>query len=183
MPVGKPSKRERRTTMSDVKKDHRLEDILLYKQGLLEGEELVELEQHLPGCAECQATLETVGQFLPAMREALKPRELPAEVMLARAKAAMRAKKEKPAGFFTRMRVAFVGFALAAASAIAIALQTLLQPAAAPLMAHTGVDAGAQAHGGIVSAPHRPEPEQGPDAGVDGGVSSSGAPAGDRGGE
>ena len=153
--------------MSETPKNHRMEDVLLYEQDLLENDERRELEEHLRGCPECQATEVTVKRFLPMLHEALKPNELPAAELLARVKAQLRAKAEQPAGFFTRMRVALVGFGLAAASAIVIAVQTLLQPAAAPLMAQTGADAGAR--GGIVSSPHRPEPEESPDAGVDGG--------------
>jgi hypothetical protein len=85
-------------------------------------------------------------------------------------------KEAQPAGFFTRMRVALVGFGLAAASAAAIFVQSLLGPAGAPVMAHSGADAGAGK--GYVAAPHRPQPET-PDAGPDAGLGE----AGERGGE
>jgi len=159
--------------MSDVAKDHRMEDIMLYKQGSLTDAERVELEEHLRGCPECQATLEEVTAFLPLLQKALVPDEPSAEELLAWAKGQMRAqelaKAAQPAGFFTRMRVALVGFGLAAASTIFIVVQTLLRPMGPAMVAHSGVDAGARARGGIVAAPHRPEPES-VDAGMDGGV-------------
>jgi len=156
--------------MSDVAKEHRLEDIMLYKQGALTDAERAELEEHIRGCAECQATLETVTRFLPQLQQALVPDEPSAEELLAWAKAQMREKQAQPAGFFTRMRVALLGFGLATATAIAIAVEALL-PGATPLMAHSDVDAGAR--GGIVAAPHRPEPES-VDGGMDGGTDEKG---------
>ena len=155
--------------MSEVPKNHRRQDILLYEQNLLDEDERKELEEHLRGCAECQATQVTVKRFLPMLHEALKPNELPAEELLRRVKAQMREKKEAPAALFTRLRVAVVGFGLAAASTIFIVVQTLLRPMGPGLVVHSGADAGMRAHGGILSSPHRPEPEESPDAGVDGG--------------
>jgi anti-sigma factor RsiW len=161
--------------MSESKKDHRLEDIMMYAQGSLDDQERAELEEHLRGCPECQASLEEVQRFLPALQKALVPDEPSAEELLAWAKARMlekaRAKEAQPAGFFTRMRVAVVGFGLAAASAIVIALQTLVGPGTTPSMAHSEGDAGANR--GYVAAPHGPEPEVGPDAGPDAGLEES----------
>ncbi len=159
--------------MSDVAKDHRLEDIMLYKQGSLTDEERAELEEHLRGCAECQATLEEVTRFLPALQKALVPDEPSAEELLAWGKAQMRARKlaqdAQPARFFTRMRVAVVGFALAGASAIFIAVQALLQPMGPAMVVQSGEDAGSG--GRVLSAPrpphkHRPDVDAGMDAGT-----------------
>jgi anti-sigma factor RsiW len=152
--------------MSEVPKNHRRQDILLYEQNLLDEDERKELEEHLRGCAECQATQVTVKRFLPMLHEALKPNELPAEELLRRVKAQMRAKAEAPAPFFTRVRVAVVGFGLAAASTAFIVVQTLLQPVGPAMVVHSGTDAGA----GVVSSPRRPEREENEDAGVDGGM-------------
>jgi anti-sigma factor RsiW len=160
----------RKTTMSENAKDHRLEDILLYEQNLLEDEERRELEEHMRGCAECQATLQTAKKFLPMLHEALEPDEPSAEELLARAKAEMRRKAEEkaaaPASIFTRMRVAVVGFGLAAASAAFIAAQMLLRSAGPAMVAHGDADAGHS--NGVMTAP-RPQPQASEDGGVDGG--------------
>jgi anti-sigma factor RsiW len=152
--------------MTETAKNHRMEDILLYEQNLLEDDERRELEEHLRTCAECQATVVTVKKYLPMLHEALKPNELPAEELLARVKAQMRAKHKAPVGFFTRMRVTVVGFALAAATAIFIAVQALLQPFEPALVGSAGVDGGAKR---VLAAPRPPRMER-PDAGVDGGI-------------
>ena len=163
------SRSRRRTKMSEVKKDHRRQDILLYEQNLLDEDERRELEEHLRGCVECQATQVTVKRFLPMLHEALRPNELPAEELLARVKAQMRAKKEAPAPFFTRLRVALVGFALAAASTVFIVAQTLPRPLGPAMVVHSKADAGA----GVVAAP-RPPGWEGPDAGADAGTGETG---------
>jgi len=146
--------------MTDVKKDHREEDIIMYEEGFLDAKERAELEEHMRGCPECQATLESVRLFLPALQKALIPEEQSPEELLAWAKAEMRKEEreeeKRPAGFFTRMRLTIVGFALAGAAAIVIAIEALLPSLEPALVAHSGEDAGARAHGGIVSAPHRP---------------------------
>ena len=145
--------------MSDMKKDHRLEDIMMYAEGALTPEERVELEEHMRGCPECQATLETVKQFLPALQKALVPDEQSPEELLAWAKAQLREEErgeKRPAGFFTRMRFAMVGFALAGVAAIVIAIEALLPSLEPALVAKSGADAGATAHGGYVAAPRRP---------------------------
>ena len=147
--------------MSDHPKNHRMEDLLLYEQNLLEEDERKELEEHLRGCAECQATQVTVRKFLPMLHEALRPNELPAEELLRRVKAQMREKGRALsdsgteagtsfAAVFTRMRLAILGFALAGAAAIAIAIQALL-PSREPALVAKGEDAGAP--GKRVAAP------------------------------
>jgi hypothetical protein len=79
------------------------------------------------------------------------------EELLAWAKAEMRKEEleeaKRPAGFFTRMRVAIVGFALAGAAAIVIAFEALL-PSLEPALVAKVEDAGPRS--GIVAAPHRP---------------------------
>ena len=159
--------------MTDVKKDHRLEEIMMYAEGALTPEERSELEEHMRGCAECQASLETVKHFLPALQRALTPEEQSPEELLAWAKAQMREKEreeaQRPAGFFTRMRVAIVGFALAGAAAIAIAIEALL-PRLQPALVAKGEDAGPRS--GYMAAPHRPGWDQRPveDGGGDAGA-------------
>ncbi len=85
--------------MTETKKNHRRQDILLYEQNLLEGDERRELEEHMRDCPECQATLVEVKRFLPRLHEALKPKELPAEELLRRVKAQMETKDAKVAFF------------------------------------------------------------------------------------
>jgi anti-sigma factor RsiW len=164
--------------MSDVTKDHRLEDIMLYEGGAFTEAERAEFEEHLRGCPACQATLEEVRRFLPQLDRALEPDEPSPEELVAWARAQMRAKElakaAQPAGFFTRVRVALIGFGLAAASTVFIVVQTLLRPMGPVVIAHAGEDGGAQAHGGLVAAPRRPQPKSEGDAGVEGGI---GAPA------
>jgi len=163
--------------MSENPKNHRMQDILLYEQNLLEDDERKELEEHLKDCAACQATVVTVKKYLPMLHEALKPNELPPEVLLARVKAQMREKdraKElasnaQPAGFFTRMRVAMVGFALAGVAAIVIAIEALLPSLEPALVAKSGADAGAPARGGYVAAPRPPGWDSESDGGEDAG--------------
>ena len=55
--------------MTIVTKDHRLEDILEYVQGFMDGderlEERVELEGHLLHCGACRRTMVRVDALLP----------------------------------------------------------------------------------------------------------------------
>jgi anti-sigma factor RsiW len=164
--------------MTDVKKDHREEDIIMYEEGFLDAEERAELEEHMRGCAECRATHESVKLFLPALQKALIPEEQSPEELLAWAKARMREEEQeeekRPAGFFTRMRVAIMGFALAGAAAIAIAIQALL-PSLEPALVAKGEDAGARA--GVMSAPRRPGWDSASDVGsVGDGGEDAGSP-------
>jgi anti-sigma factor RsiW len=158
--------------MTDIKKDHRLEEILMYADGALTDAERAELEEHIRGCPECQANLEEVGRFLPMLHKALAPDEPSPEELVAWAKAKMREEEAQPAGLFTRMRVALVGFGLATATAIFLFVQSLLGSGAPPLIAHSDVDAGPR--GGVMLAPRPPgfseSSDASPDAGVDGGV-------------
>jgi len=168
--------------MNENKKDHRMEDILLYEQNLLEPDERTELEEHMPGCAECQATLAKVKHYLPVLKLALQPNELPAEELLRRAKAQVEANKEKPLAKvlrFRRLRVVASGFALAGAAAIAV--QSLLPSLEVAMVAKGDPDAGKKS--GILAAPRRP-PMVG-DAGLDGGGTDTGPErwTGEKGGD
>jgi anti-sigma factor RsiW len=163
--------------MSETKKDHRMQDILLYEQNLLDEDERKELEEHLPGCAECQATLVKVKHYLPLLKQALEPNELPAEELLRRVKAQMQAKKGAKVLPFRRARVAVAGFALAGAAAAAIAVQSFLPSLETAMVAKGDQDAGAKS--GTVAAPRRP---QRGDGGADGGSGMDGG-IGEKGGE
>jgi len=153
--------------MSETKKDHRMEYILLYEQNLLEPEERRELEEHLRGCPACQGTLVKVREYLPLLHEALAPRELPAEELLRRAKAHAEANKEKKAAkvlMFRRVRVAVTGFAVAAAAAAGLFVFVRTRQVGPGTVVRAGEDAGARS--GYMTSPRRPETI---DAGVDGG--------------
>ncbi len=158
-------------TTSEIPKDHRMEDLVLYEENLLDPDERRELEEHLRGCAECQATLLKVKHTLPLLHEALKPRELPAEELLRRAKAQVQANKEKRAAkvlVFRRARVAVMGFAVAAAAAAGLLVLVQTRQVGPGTVVQAGEDAGARS--GYVAAP-RP---QNVDAGVDGGAEKVG---------
>ena len=153
--------------MSDAPKDHRREELLAYEQGFLTDEERAELEAHLRDCSECQATLERVKRFLPALDKALASVVISDEEMLARVKAQLRAKQAQPAGFFTRMQLAWLVLAAAAASVIFIVVQPLMRQGT------SGVVAAPQRPSGVVAAPRRPPEDYvdaSPDAGVDAGL-------------
>src|SRR5262249_1340487 len=68
----KGSSSHRRTPMPDKPESHdaRLTQVMAYYGGDLTGEERVEFEAHLAGCAECQKALEQAKQSLP-MAEAM----------------------------------------------------------------------------------------------------------------
>jgi len=155
--------------MSEIPKDHRMEDLVLYQENLLEPEERRELEEHLRTCAECQATLVKVRRTLPLLHEALQATELPAEELWRRAQAEVAAKKTRPLAkvlAFRRTKLAVAGFVAAAAAAAAIAVQSLLPTLQSGAVARSGADAGATP--GTLAAPRRPDAQAG-DAGMDGG--------------
>jgi len=154
--------------MSDAPKDHRSRDVLAYKQGFLEGAELAELEAHLRDCASCQATLERVSKFLPALQQALTT-ELRSTAELwasAQAEFAAKQRQKKPRRSLLGLRLWVSAAAISAATTIFLVARPLLQ-ATGPELAHSGADAGARA--GIVAAPHRPESGS-VDAGMDAGM-------------
>jgi len=145
--------------MSDAPRDHRRQDILLYQQGYLEDAERAELEAHLRDCASCQATMEKVARFLPALQQALTPKLRSSAELLAAVKAQMAAKERQPARF-PFWSFAWLGLAVASAAVAVI----VLQPAAPK----------PQQRGGILNSPHRPgwdvdnggpDVDAGPDAG------------------
>ncbi len=149
-------------------KDHRREDILLYQQNYLDAAERAELEAHMRDCAACQATMEKVARFLPALQQALTPKLRSSAELLAAAKAQLAADERKPARLpLWQPVVAWLGLT-AASAVIFLVLKPGPGPGPGPDIAHSGqVDAG-QA-GGMVAAPHRPEFED-HDAGMDGGM-------------
>jgi len=114
--------------MTDIPKHHRQKDLLAYAQDFLEPDEKRELEEHLKGCADCQATLEEVRSFLPAVREALAPPQVSTEELWESAQRAFRrkqaAKAETKQPFFTWVRVAL----LAGGAAVAATILVLIQP-------------------------------------------------------
>jgi anti-sigma factor RsiW len=167
--------------MSEIPKDHRMEDLVLYQENLLEPDERRELEEHLRTCAECQATLAKVRRTLPLLHEALQAKELPAEELWRRAQAEVAAKRTRPLAKvlpFRRAKLAVAGFVAAAAVAAAIAVQSLLPSLESGAVAHSGVDAGNTP--GTVAAPRRPG-ARADDAGLDAGDDESGG-VGTRGG-
>jgi anti-sigma factor RsiW len=156
--------------MTDAPKNHRLEDVLAYKQGFLEGEKLAEFEAHLHDCAACQASLESVSRLLPALQQALMPRERSTEELWASVQAqyAAEQKQKKPRPGLLGLRVWLSAAAVSAAAAILLVARLLFQVAGPELAVRPGPDAGTRAHPGIVAAPHRPGSES-VDGGMDGG--------------
>ncbi len=147
--------------MTDAPKDHRRQDILLYQQGYLEDDERAELEAHMRDCAACQATMEKVARFLPALQQALTPKLRSSAELLAAVKAQMAAAEKKRARF-TIGPLAWLGLAAAAAGLAFI----LFQPpprGSQPDVVHTP-------RPGTVYAPRRPgwdaDGDAGPDAGM-----------------
>jgi len=137
--------------MSDAPRDHRRQDILLYQQGYLEADERAELEEHLRDCAACQATMEKVARFLPALQQALTPKLRTSTELLAAVKAQMAAAERKPARF-PFGRIAWLGLAVASAAVAFIVLQpSRYEPKP-----------------GVVYSPRRPvsDVDAGPDAGT-----------------
>ena len=156
--------------MSDAPKDHRSRDVLAYKQGFLEGAELAELEAHLRDCASCQATLERVSKFLPALQQALTTELRSTAELWASAQAefaAQKLKRKQPRSSLLGLRLWLSAAALSAATTIFLVARPLLQAAGPELVVHPAPDAGARA--GIVAAPHRPESGS-VDAGMDAGM-------------
>ena len=127
--------------MTDAPKDHRRQDILLYQQDYLEADERAELEAHMRDCASCQATMEKVARFLPALQQALTPKLRSSAELLAAVKAQMAAAERKPARF-PFWNLAWVGLAVASA---AVAVIVLRPSPPKP-----------QPRGGMVYSPHRP---------------------------
>jgi anti-sigma factor RsiW len=133
--------------MTEVRKHHRLEDILLYEQSLLERPERAELEKHLRGCADCRATLERARSVLPAVQQALGPDEMSVEELREIVKARMTERSVQRAGtpgpLFTRSRIALLVFGSVAVGAVIVGVQPLLHPARLRSMAPFGLDTGA----------------------------------------
>jgi anti-sigma factor RsiW len=165
-------------TPSAAKKDHRLEDVLSYKQGFLEGAALAEFEAHLRDCAACQATLESVSRFLPALQQALMPPQRSTEELWAAAQAQFarqQEEKRKPRRNLLALRLWMPAFALSAAAAIFFIARPLLVGAGPELVVNPSPDAGADyvaaprgPVAGIVGSPRPPnyDADAGPDAGV-----------------
>ncbi len=140
--------------MTDAPKDHRRQDILLYQQGYLEPDEKAELEAHMRDCAACQATMEKVARFLPALQQALTPKLRSSAELLAAVKAQMAAAERKPKpARFPFARLAWVGLAVASAAVALIVLQPATRPPQRDIV-------------GAPHPPHRPaHVDAGPDAG------------------
>jgi anti-sigma-K factor RskA len=162
--------------MTDAPKDHRSQDVLAYKQGFLEGEELAEFEVHLRDCSACQATLERVSRFLPELQQALTTELRSSAEMWAAAQAEFAAKQakrkvEKPRRSLVAVRLwlsaGLAAAAVSVAATIFFVARPLLMAAGPELAVHPGPDAGSS-HGGVVAAPRRPGWDN-VDGGVDGG--------------
>jgi anti-sigma factor RsiW len=143
---------------SDAPKDHRLQDALAYRQGFLEGAELAEFEAHLRTCAACQASLESVSRFLPALQQALTPQLRSTEELWAAAQAQHRTNQmaKKPRRNLLGLRLGLTAAAVAAAATIFLVARPLLMAAGPEL----------------VNSPRRPlvaVPDGGEDGGVDAG--------------
>jgi len=167
--------------MSDVPRNHRSQDVLAYKQGFLEGEALAEFEAHLRDCTECQATLERVSKFLPALQQALTTELRSTADLWASAQAefvAQKLKRKQPRSSLLGLRLWLSAAAVSAATAIFLVARPLLQAAGPELVVRPALDAGAR--GGMVAAPHRPGSEN-VDAGPDGGMKEDTGGAGSDG--
>jgi len=150
-------------------KDHRLEDALAYRQGFLEGDELAAFEAHLRECPECQATLERVSKFLPALQQALTMEESESDMeVLAAVRAAAGPAKREKSPLMVRLRAAWAGFALTAAAVAYFVLLPLLRTGGGEVLAGQEQDAGAKSSN--VAAPQRPPRPEVLDAGPDGGL-------------
>jgi anti-sigma factor RsiW len=108
--------------MSDARKDHRRQDILLYQQGYLDDAERAELEAHMRDCPSCQATMEKVARFLPALQQALTPKLRSSAELLAAVKAQMAAVDRKPARV-PFWNLAWLGLAVASAAVAVLVLR------------------------------------------------------------
>jgi predicted anti-sigma-YlaC factor YlaD len=142
--------------MSDAPKDHRLQDVLAYRQGFLEGPRLAEFEAHLRDCASCQATLEGVSRFLPAVQQTLTTPKLPSTPELwATMQAQSRAQREtkKPRRNLLGLRIGMAAAAVSAAAVIFLVARPLLQGEGPEV---------------VMGAPHPPQ-SPAPDGGVDAG--------------
>jgi predicted anti-sigma-YlaC factor YlaD len=152
--------------MSDAPKDHRRQDILLYQQGYLDEAERAELEAHMRDCASCQATMEKVARFLPALQQALTPKLRSSAELLAAVKAQMAAAESEKRARFTIGPLAWLGLAVAAAGVAFIVLQ--------PPPRGSQPDVLNTPRPGMVYAPRPPGWDQDGDAGPDGGMGDAG---------
>jgi anti-sigma factor RsiW len=174
---------ERNSRLEMSEKDHRLEDALAYRQGFLEGDELAAFEAHLKECPECQATLERVSKFLPALQQALTMEERESDVeVLAAVRAAAGAaeasakavvKASGPARRYQRRWAIPAAVALGASAAVFFVLVQPRGGAGPDTIAHQpGEDAGPEKR--VFAAPHPPPRPKASDAGPDGGVGEDG---------
>jgi anti-sigma factor RsiW len=114
--------------MAEKMHEERLEQLMAYYGGDLEGEELAEMEAHLASCEDCRRTLRQARQVLPVAEAmlAFKPKRTIDE-QVARFEA-MWAERDratrKQAG---RPVLLWVGLAVGAAAAILLALALIRQ--------------------------------------------------------
>jgi anti-sigma factor RsiW len=113
------------------KTGHRFEEALGYVQDFLPADEKTAFEEHLATCAECQASVATARQFVPALNAALRaPSPLTDAQLLANARREAEARaEEKAEGAWLFRNWGKIALVLTAAAAVALLWPRSFEPA------------------------------------------------------